>query len=241
MQLNKNLPTPLYYQVQEILEAKISTGEWGEGYQLPTEKELAHYFNVSTITVKRAVHELVNRGILYRIRGKGTFVSNHSKEKDLFNLVTFGHEHEKKHPHKLLHSTVERAQDIIVAKKLGLKPNQRVFKIHRLKIDNNEPAALEYSYLVYDHCPDFSPSLIENELIYNVIESYCGVQLEKAKIYFSTTVADQYEADRLNIKEGMPLIVLERTTYLSQHQPVEYSKFVVRQDKADYYFEVHLK
>jgi GntR family transcriptional regulator len=239
MQLNKDLPTPLYYQIQEILEGKISSGQWQEGYQLPTEKELARQYDVSTITVKRAVHELVNRGILYRVRGKGTFVSSRVNEKDLFNLVTFGQENEKDHPHKLLHSTIEYAKGV-VAKKLELKANERVFKIQRLKIDEHEPAALEYSYLVYDLCPGFSPSLIEDRLIYNVIEDVCGVRLEKAKIYFSTTVADAYEAEILNVEKGMPLIVLERTTYLAENRPVEYSKFVVRQDKADYFFEVHL-
>src|SRR5690554_4443954 len=121
MPLNKDLPIPLYYQVQEILEEKISTGEWEEGHRLPTEKELARYYNVSTITVKRAVHELVNKGILYRIRGKGTFVSSNSKEKkekNLLNLVTFGHKNEENYPHKLLHSAIESAKGT-VAKKLG--------------------------------------------------------------------------------------------------------------------------
>src|SRR5699024_11397847 len=75
MKVNKDLSIPLYQQVKDYLKDKITSCEWEVGYQLPTEKELAAQFHVSNITVKRAVLELVNKGLLHRQSGKGTFVT----------------------------------------------------------------------------------------------------------------------------------------------------------------------
>jgi GntR family transcriptional regulator len=238
MKLNKNLPTPLYYQVQEILDEKISLGQWEEGFQLPTEKELARLFNVSTITVKRAVQELVKQGKLYRVRGKGTFVSKKVKEKNIFDAVTFGGKEGAMSPHKLIYSSVEPADDMI-ANKLKITKGDQVISMMRLKYEDDVPAAIEYSYLVYDLCKNFSPLSTEKDLIYNVVQQ-SGVQLDKVKINFSSIVAGAYEADVLNIKKGAPLFVIERVTYTNEKIPVEYSKFVLRHDKVDYYIEFNL-
>jgi GntR family transcriptional regulator len=238
MQINKNLPTPLYHQVQEILDEKISIGEWEEGFQIPTEKELARIFNVSAITVKRAVQELVKKGKLYRVRGRGTFVSKKAEEKNVLDIVTFGSEEAKMSPHKLLYSTIGPADDG-VSKKLKLSKDDRVIRMIRLKYEDDEPAAIEHTYLVYKLCKNFSPEMTEKELIYNVVQQN-GVSLEKVKINFSSIRSDAFEADLLKIKKGTPLFVIERVTFTDEDVPVEYSKFVIRHDKVDYYIEVSL-
>lgn len=214
------------------------SGEWKEGDQLPTEKELSHIYDVSLITIRRAIQELVNKGMFYRIRGKGTFVTSKLREDNIFNLVTFENREETR-PHKLLYSAIEMIKGSL-ALKLNSYQNDKVLKVIRLNLGDDEPVALEYSYLVKEFCPNASPSLGGKELIYDLIQKYCEVQLDRAKIYFSTKVSDSYEAEMLQIKEGTPLIVLERTTYTTKDRPVEYSKFIVRQDKASYYFEVQL-
>lgn len=167
MQVNKDLPMPLYYQVQKILEEKILSDDWKEGTQIPTEKELAQYYNVSNITIKRAIHELVSKGLIYRIRGKGTFVaSTAEKRKNLFNLITFENQNETRYPHQLLHSSIEKAEGS-VAKKLCLEQDEYVFNLLRLKLKKKKPVALEYSYIVHALCPHFSPESTEHGLIYH--------------------------------------------------------------------------
>ncbi|AJO21818.1 GntR family transcriptional regulator [Weizmannia coagulans] len=238
MQIDKNLPTPLYHQVQEILDKKISIGQWEEGFQIPTEKELARIFNVSAITVKRAVQELVKKGKLYRVRGKGTFVSKKTEEKSILDVVTFGSEEVKMSPHKLLYSSIVQADDVI-SEKLKLKKEDQVIQMIRLKYENDEPAAIEHTFLVHDLCRNFLPEMTEKELIYNVVQQN-GVSLDKVKINFSSISSDSYEANLLKIKKGTPLFVIERVTFTEKNVPVEYSKFVIRHDKVDYYIEVSL-
>lgn len=105
MKIDKSLSIPLYQQVKDYLEEKIIIGEWSLGYQLPSEKELAVKFDVSNITVKRAIHELVNEGVLERHSGKGTFVIEKKEAKDISTLVSLKNESwsENKHyPHKTI-------------------------------------------------------------------------------------------------------------------------------------------
>ena len=242
MKINKNLPTPLYHQVKNYLEEKVIRGEWEPGFQLPTERELAKHFSVSTITVKRAVHDLVDKGILYRQRGKGTFVNKKENiDKDIYQLVTLRNELKDNtpHPHKVLHFNKEEAGDVI-SKELNIKSNDQVFKIHRLKLEEDEAVGIEYTYIPTTIIPEISIETIDNDLIYNMFVNKFGIKLGKAKIFFSTIVATELEAALLNISVGEQLMVLERYTYTESELIVEYSKFIIIQDKSRYFIEVRL-
>ncbi|QQZ10084.1 GntR family transcriptional regulator [Heyndrickxia vini] len=240
MKVNKNLPTPLYHQVKDYLEEKIILGEWDPGYQLPTEKELSAHFQVSTITVKRAIHDLVNKGILYRQRGKGTFVSR-KEDKDIYQLVSLRNEAEedKHHPHKSL-SFQEEEAGVKIGKMLGINAKDKVYKIHRLKIEEETPVGIEYTYIPYSLFPGLTETMIEDDLFYNVFTNKYGMNLGKAKIFFSTIIADEYEANLLKIPKGEQLFVLERFTYTEEQQIIEYSRFIIRQEKSRYFIEIRL-
>lgn len=72
---DRKLPTPLYAQIKQILLDRIQAGEWQTGNSIPTETELCSAFNVSRITVRCAMKELVTEGYLERTSGRGTFVT----------------------------------------------------------------------------------------------------------------------------------------------------------------------
>lgn len=220
------------------MENKINLGEWNKGDQLPPEKELSRIYDVSLITIRRAIQELVDEGLLYRIRGKGTFVTEKLKESNIFNLVTFKNGEETR-PHQLLNYAIEIAEDDL-AYKLDLKNNHKVIKVVRLNLGDKAPVALEYSYLIQKLCPDISDPPSAKEQIYDLLKEHCETQLKKAKIYFSTKLPDSYESKMLQLKVKEPLIVLERFTYTTKDEVAEYSKFIIKQDKSNYYFEVDL-
>ncbi|ABO68571.1 MULTISPECIES: GntR family transcriptional regulator [Geobacillus] len=237
MYIDKKLHIPLYRQVERVLEEKIKSDEWPIGHQLPTEQELADLFDVSTITVKRAILELVNKGYLYRQRGKGTFVSRPIKEQNLnvfFSLTT----EDEKHPHRLVSFSVGRA-DREITNKLGIENDMTVIKIKRLKIEGNEPMALEYTYLPYDKCCGLTPDDINNELIYNILKKKFRIALGRAKLFIKPYIATDEKATLLQVEPGSPVFEWERFTYTKQEEVIEYSKFYVRQDKEAYYTEVY--
>ena len=237
MKIDKHNHVPLYRQVELVLEEKIKSKQWDIGYQLPTEQELADLFDVSTITVKRAVIELVNKGYLYRQRGKGTFVAGSTNEQDInafFSLTT----DEEEHPHELLGFSIENAESG-VAEKLELQPEAKIIKIKRLKIENEVPAALEYSYLPYDQCPGLTPNELNNELIYNILRNKFHILLGRARLLIKPYIALGEMAEWLQVEPGTPVFEWERFTYTKQGKVIEYSKFYVRHDQVTYYTEIH--
>ncbi|MFK9090280.1 GntR family transcriptional regulator [Bacillus salipaludis] len=236
MHINKSLHVPLYRQVEQVIEEKIKTGQWETGHQVPTEQELSDLFDVSTITVKRAVIELVNKGYLYRQRGKGTFVSGSVKEQDINSIISLKTEETGEHPHELISFTVHEA-DEEMREKLN-SDSSKVFSVVRLKIENEEPSALEYTYLPYSKCSDLTPEDINNELIYNILENKFFITLGRAKLFIKPYIAQDEIAKLLKVEPGTAVFEWERFTYTKNEEIIEYSKFYVRQDKQTYYTEV---
>ncbi|WP_404455325.1 GntR family transcriptional regulator [Virgibacillus necropolis] len=240
MKVNKNLSTPLYHQVKDYLKEKITLGEWEPGYRLEPEKELASQFGVSSITVKRAILELVSEGALHRQSGKGTFVIK-KVEQDISKLVSLQNEtvDYQAHPHKTL-----SFNKIYAGKKigshLGVNPNGQVYEIKRLKIENDRPVVIEHSFIPSTIFPDLQLTDFEDDLLYNIFVKKYGEKLKKSKIFFSTIIADDYEAKLLNIPKGEQLFVLERYTVATNNKTIEYSKFILKQDQSRYFLEIQL-
>ncbi|MFD1929241.1 GntR family transcriptional regulator [Sporosarcina siberiensis] len=240
MHIDKRSIIPLYSQIKKNLELKILTGEWVPGFKIPTEKDLAKHFDVSMITVKRGVLELVSKGLLYRQRGRGTFVSK-KVDKNIQQLVTLRNleDEGKYYPHKQLKFEKIIAGEVI-SKALEIEPNDLVYAIHRLKLEDSNPVGIEYTYLPQELFTDITPAMFQDDLIYNTFTNKYGVTLRKARIYISTILASEYEADILEVSKADQLFVLERFTYSEDKRIVEYSKFIIRQDKANYFIEVTL-
>lgn len=238
--INKDLSIPLYEQVKIYLEEKIISNEWAVGHRLPTEKELSKKFNVSNITVKRAIHELVNEGHLYRQSGKGTFVKR-KEEKNLSELVSLRNEEweEASHPHRTLSFDKEFA-DSKVSNCLQIGTSDEVYKIKRVKIEEDTPVAIEYSFIPVKLVPELPSSTIENELLYNIFQNKFNIKLNRAKVYFSVIAADEHEANLLGVPLGEQLTVIERYTITDKEEIVEYSRFILKDNGAKYYLEVKI-
>jgi GntR family transcriptional regulator len=95
--LDKNLPAPLYHQLECVLRRVIESGEYQAGQQLPNEGQLAQCFAVSKITVRLALHELANHGYVRREQGRGTFVSRLKLDQRPHELLGFSEEIERRH------------------------------------------------------------------------------------------------------------------------------------------------
>src|SRR6056297_3635085 len=95
-EINKKSPLPLYYQLKESILNAVKNKEFDVGDQLPSERELAEYHNISRMTVKKAVDILVDNGYLLRKQGSGTFVTDYQQSYSISPLLSFTKEMEKK-------------------------------------------------------------------------------------------------------------------------------------------------
>lgn len=243
MKIDKSLSIPLYQQVKDYLEEKIIIGEWSLGYQLPSEKELAVKFDVSNITVKRAIHELVNEGVLERHSGKGTFVIEKKEAKDISTLVSLKNESwsENKHyPHKTIKFKKEAVGEK-VGKIFGINSHELVYNIQRLKVEEDKPLVIEHSFIPASLFQENLDSKdFEDDLIYNILVKKYRMKLDKARIFFSTMIAGEYEHELLNVPVGKQLFVIDRHTVTEDKRIIEYSRFILKQDQSKFFLEIQI-
>lgn len=242
MDIDKNLSTPLYQQVKDYLERKIVIDDWPVGFRLPPERKLAANFGVSNITVKRAIHELVSEGLLERYSGKGTFVVK-KKDRDISTLISLKSEsldEDGDYPHKIIEFKTEETGEQY-ADMFNIEPTDLLYNMTRVKMDGDTPLVLEYSYIP---CYQFEESLdtndFEENLIYDVLVKKYGIKLTKARVYFSTMVAGEYEQNMLDVPNRQQLFVIDRQTISQDQRVVEYSRFIMEQDKSKFFLEIQV-
>jgi GntR family transcriptional regulator len=237
--INKNTPIPIYYQLQEQLRNKIEAGELKPGTPLPSERDMSETYNISRMTVRQALNNLMNEGLLTRIKGKGTFVAEKKIEQPLMKLTGFSEDMRMRGIEpgsKLISFKVVDAEDG-VAKQLGIEPGAEVYQISRLRLGDGDPMAYEVSYLIKDRLPGLSEKHLEGSL-YDYIEKSLGLAIHRARQTIEPSFATKLEAELLTIDEGAPVLLLERTTFLSDDSTVEYVKSVYRGDRYKFITEM---
>ncbi len=126
-------------------------GEYAPGQQIPTEQELMKQYNVSRITVRRAIQELINEKYLIKSQGKGTFVSQTRPSRELVKLKSFTEDCEDNHQvakSQVLSVTVDKANKHDISR-LGVSAEDKVIHITRLRFRDDVPLLIEHSYYPY--------------------------------------------------------------------------------------------
>jgi GntR family transcriptional regulator len=136
---------PLHHQLRAAIRERVDSGQWPPRGQLPSERELCELFQVSRITVRHAISQLVAEGHLVRKRGSGTYVAPSPFRKCLLPLMGFTEEMRARgqRPGARVLKFEEVAAEARVADALQLGKGERVVLLKRLRLANDEPMALE--------------------------------------------------------------------------------------------------
>lgn len=226
----------LYFQVENYIKEKIMSDEWPKGYKLPSEPELASQLNVSRSTIRQAIAELADSGLLIRRQGVGTYVANTIYEGDFITRYLpddFGKMHR-------LVSTRVVAATFSLAEKLQIPRETPLYEIKRIRYLREEeiPAILEISYLEERKFPN----LPENELsgnvkMYDLLKNVYQTQLSFAKSSIEPTVLKEEEACLLNSDKGRPVLMLTRICSNQAKVPIILTKSLIRPDRCRITFE----
>ncbi len=247
MNIDENSKTPLYLQLKEYILEKIKTGEWAAGQKLPTEIELQNMLGISRITVRHAIELLEFEGYVVKKRGKGTFISPPSFSYPLPKLTSFSEDISQKNcipGSKTISLEVLSANNI--AAYMGLSESTPLIHLVRLRTVNNIIMSMHDSYYNLNLFND-------NKIIKNITSGYLIDQLDKQSISFYKILENDYHitieyadesltaiacssdvAEQLNISTNDPLLYLERMTYTTEHELIEYSKMYNRADIYNY-------
>lgn len=233
IQLNRDLPVPLYQQVYNIWKRRIELGELKPGDRLPTERELCDTYDVSQITVRQAIQMLVNDGLVVRRPRTGTHVAQRKFNQDLIRLTSFSEDMRSRglRPGGRVLTMVEEPADAAVAVRLKLALKEPVVRIERLRTAENEPMAIEVFRIQSSLCPGLAQRDIEGVSLYDILTKAYGLDLAWADQSFEASTASQREAATLEIRKGAPVLRVERLTYTSTRHPLEYTTSVYRGDR----------
>jgi GntR family transcriptional regulator len=215
---------PLYIQIKELLVAKISKGNWAAGDIIPSEMQLAQELDVSQGTVRKAITELVEKNVLVRKQGKGTFVANHDTRRALFH---FFHLTENNGYRVLPESTVlhcrRKKPTRKEASKLRLAADSRIIRIERMRYLSNKPTMIETITLPEVFFADFGKAndcKLPN-MLYELYEQQYGITIHSADEQLRAIPASKQDATLLNIETGTPLLEIERVALTLDKTPIE--------------------
>lgn len=230
--INKNSPIPIYYQLQEFLKALIDKGELQPGDVIPTEREYAETFQISRMTVRQALTQLVNEGYLHRIQGKGTFVAERKIEQPLYRLRSFTEDMEARglQPSSQLISFETIPVNNQIASQLGIQENEPVYEIKRIRLADDVPMALEANYISANLVKGLTEQIVK-ESVYSYIENQLNFEIDQASQIIEASIANEVEAKFLKIKKGVPMMLIQQQTFLKDGTPVEYVKSSYRADR----------
>jgi DNA-binding GntR family transcriptional regulator len=237
IQIDRNSPVPLYFQVAQHLEHLIESGEIPTGTQLENEIDLADQLGLSRPTMRRAIEYLVDRGLLVRKRGVGTQVAPAKvrRQVELTSLYDDLAKTRRDPRTQLLSFAVETAPEAL-ALELGIPKETEVYVFERLRYAEAEPLALMRNHVPADLLP-LTPADLEAQGLYNLLRAN-GITMRIAKQSIGARAATAAEARALGETKGAPVLTMERSTYDDQGRAVEHGSHIYR--AARYSFDLTL-
>ncbi len=233
--LDKNSPIPLYFQMAELIKNKIESNEWKINKVIPSELKLCEDFQISRGTVRQAINYLIQDGYLFRRQGLGTFASkpSHVLPVSSFYCVEFdGKSQQKRLKRKILSKKVIIPNNRIKAV-MGLKSNQELYRIKGLLLLDHIPIAVEDSYLLKEFLPDLHSKDLSTMAPYEVFMRKYNLKFSEVRESFSIKKLDEKSADKLGLHRGAIALLVNRFAYLGDII-FEYRQSVIRTDKCHY-------
>jgi DNA-binding GntR family transcriptional regulator len=236
IELDRSSPVPLYYQVAQVFEKAIMDGQLKPGDRFENELALASRLNLSRPTTRRAIQELVDKGLLVRKRGVGTQVvqTRVHRPVELTSLYDDLARAGQEPTTRVLDYSVRPATEDI-AVRLNLEVGAEVVMIRRLRSSAGQPLALMTNHLPVAIAPDREE--LERAGLYQSLRSR-GVHIRLARQRIGAKAADRDEARLLDEKFRAPLLVMERTAFDDSGRIVEFGSHAYRASR--YSFETTL-
>lgn len=226
---------PLYRQVILDLEKQIKNMK--PNAKLPSERQLLVKYGVSRNTVRLALQDLEERGLIYRLHGKGTFVSStFLNQPNIGGMYSFSEEL-KRTGQKA--STKNQSLDLIfpdknIAAQLNLKPTEKAYKLVRLRLANNEPRIFSTSYLPEKIFPELVIDDLKSKPLYTVMKEKYNQISVMAFEDVEAVCLNSEESKNLAEKVGAPSLKIFRKTINDKNVPVEFTISLARGDKFVY-------
>jgi GntR family transcriptional regulator len=231
---------PLYYQLENILREKITSGYFAAGARLPTEAELIRLYGVGRITVRQALAALAKDGLIERKRRRGTFVTERKvggrpfeERIDLTGSLDEVIAAEAGATFKVIEMNRVEA-DPQEAELFGLGAGEPLYRVKRLGLREDKPRNLTIDYLPAEIGEKLTPEELSAGSLLQTLETRFGLKLKIATQRITAALADPYLAKLLDVRVGSPMLSIERAIFAGGAAPVEFSQTLSAVDLDGY-------
>lgn len=223
---------PMYKRIQNDIMKDIEDGILQSGDLVPSENELKEKYNVSRMTARQALNNLVNDGYLYRHKGKGTFISQRKIEKNIHGVRSFTEEMAA--TNRKVSNQILKFEKMLVtpliAEKLFLTKKDEVYNIERVRYGDDTPVLFEQLYIPVKIFKTIQKSDMKSSF-YEYVENKLGLQISHCIQSIEAITASKEINEILHTKENSPALLIERNTFLTNGRPFEYVKSYYRADQ----------
>jgi GntR family transcriptional regulator len=231
--LDRRSGIPLYQQIQQRLLDQIRSGELVPGEPLPSIDRIAARMGVSLMTVRQAVRELCELGVIYSRQGKGTFIAATKLERDFRQVLSFTEETTARggHPSSAVLFLGEQEPNQQTREALNLGEGEKVICLRRVRLSDGIPMGIEHSCLPVHFCPDLLESFDPTGSLYTQLAEHHGIQLVVTDEIIEVGKATAEESRLLQIPAQSAVFLFTRISYLENGTPAEYVKSVYPGDR----------
>jgi len=230
-------PTPLYRRLQRGLRKVLEQGAVGAEDALPPERDLAEGLGVSRVTVRKALRQLVDEGLLVQQRGAGTFVASRL-EQPLSSLTGFTEDMSARGMTPGV-EWLDRSLGTAMPEEalaLNLSPGAMVSRLYRIRLANDKPMCIEQATLPHDVLAD--PTVVKDSL-YVELEKV-GKRPVRALQRLRAQLLQFEQARLLQVEPGTACLYIERRSFLADGRPVEFVRSHYRGDSYDFVAELRI-
>ncbi|MBS6641985.1 MAG: GntR family transcriptional regulator [Clostridiaceae bacterium] len=234
--LDQNALTPLYEQLKNAIKEDIKAQIYRPGDRMPSEAEMEEKYQVSRITVRRAVKELCDEEILVRRQGKGTFVLNNGVHSRIDRLAGFHDslgEQGKKVEVKVLEKSIGKPKPSY-ARDLQMAPQDDIVYLKRIMYADDIPVMIDTCYIPMKRFPGIYDKLTGDFSIYRILREDYGASLDRYYKVLKVRKATKEEAGYLNCHSGDPVFDLFKITYDGAGVPQDIAVSILKGEDTAY-------
>ena len=240
--LDKDVPIPLYFQLEKLILEEIECGNYPVGSTIPTEKELSEIFNISRTTVRQAISDLVREEHLYRIKSKGTFVSHPKLNQGFIQSIRSFND-------DVISAGRVPSTQVLDFRVIELEPEiallmdrpegSKTIYLYRKRMADGEPIVRVETYLPYEDCDFVMDHDLNKESLYEVLATHSNTQITHMVRVCEARAADSEDEAVLGLKRGRPIHYFQSMGYNRNRKLLELSIARYRGDQSRFRVEVN--
>lgn len=241
--MSEEIHKPLYARIQEYIADLVLSGKLAPESKIQSERDFSEDLGVSRMTVRRALTDLVNEGLLERRHGSGTYVARPKVTYEAREMVNYVQAMQKRNV--ATGSQLIEFGEIVASRRLAelleLEIGDPIYRVVVLRLANRVPVILERGFLPCIHCPQLEDWDMEKSSVIDLLTTVYKIKPGRISQTVEAVPASEPITEQLRVEDGFPLLMLSRTFYNAElGKPIVFSQDFLRSDYARVHSDVCL-